>query len=110
MIKLSVMYPYAPDARFDHAYYRDVHLPMLAACMGEHLLYYSIETGLAGLQPGSPPTYVALCHLYCASVEALMAGALPHGAQFAADVANFTDIVSVQQISEVVVERSVQPR
>ncbi|WP_332875737.1 EthD family reductase [Massilia sp. S19_KUP03_FR1] len=107
MIKLSVMYPYTPDARFDHTYYRDVHLPMLAERMGQHLLYYSIEKGLGGLTPGSMPTYVALCHLYCASVEALMAGAVPHGAEFAADVANFTDIVSVQQVSEVVVERSV---
>jgi uncharacterized protein (TIGR02118 family) len=106
MIKLSVMYPYSPAARFDHDYYRDVHLPMLADRMGAHLLYYSIEKGLGGIAPGSPPAYVALCHLYCASSEALMAGAGPHGAEFAADVANFTDIVSVQQISEVVVERS----
>lgn len=106
MIKLSVMYPYLPDARFDHDYYRDVHLPMLKKRMGEHLLYYTIEKGLGGVAPGTPPAYIALCHLYCASVETLMAGVGPHAAEFGADVVNFTDIVSVQQISEVVVERS----
>lgn len=106
MIKLSVMYPHTPGARFDHDYYRDVHLPMLQQRMGAHLLYYTIEKGLNGVAPGSAPTYVALCHLYCDSMEALMGGVGPHAAEFAADVANFTDIVSVQQISEVVVERS----
>ncbi|MDQ2823808.1 MAG: EthD family reductase [Pseudomonadota bacterium] len=107
MIKLSVMYPHTAGARFDHDYYRDVHLPMLQQRMGGHLLYYTIEKGLSGIPPGSAPPYVALCHLYCASPDALLAGVGPHAAEFAADVANFTDIVSVQQISEVVVERSV---
>jgi uncharacterized protein (TIGR02118 family) len=106
MIKLSVMYPYLADARFDHDYYRDVHLPMLKDRMGGHLLYYTIEKGLGGVEPGTPPAFIALCHLYCASVEALMAGVGPHAAEFGADVVNFTDIVPVQQISEVVVERS----
>jgi uncharacterized protein (TIGR02118 family) len=107
MIKLSVMYPHTPGAGFDHAYYRDTHLPLLAERMGQHLLYYTIERGLSGVAPGSAPAYVALCHLYCDSVDALMAGTAPHAAEFSADVAHFTDIVSVQQISEVVVERSV---
>ena len=35
MIKVSVMYPNTPGARFDHAYYQDKHMPMLAASMGE---------------------------------------------------------------------------
>ena len=28
MIKVSVMYPNTPGARFDHAYYRDKHMPL----------------------------------------------------------------------------------
>jgi uncharacterized protein (TIGR02118 family) len=28
MIKVNVMYPYSEGARFDHAYYRDRHMPM----------------------------------------------------------------------------------
>jgi uncharacterized protein (TIGR02118 family) len=107
MIKLSVMYPATPGGHFDHDYYRDVHLPMLKERMGAHLLYYTIEKGLSGVEPGSAPVYVAVCHLYCASPESLMAGVGPHAEEFGADVANFTNLVSVQQISEVVVERSV---
>ena len=106
MIKLSVLYPHAPGFHFDHDYYRDVHLPMLKDRMGAHLLYYTIEKGLSGVEPGSAPAFVAMCHLYCDSVEALMAGVGPHAEEFGADVANFTNLVSVQQVSEVVVERS----
>ena len=35
MIKVSVMYPNEAGASFDHAYYRDIHMPMVAALMGE---------------------------------------------------------------------------
>ena len=35
MIKACVMYPNTEGARFDHAYYRDRHMPMLAARMSE---------------------------------------------------------------------------
>jgi uncharacterized protein (TIGR02118 family) len=106
MIKLSVMYPHAPGAHFDHDYYRDSHMPMIKQRMGASLLYYSVEKGLSGVEPGSAPAYVAVCHLVCASVQALMEGMGPHAEEFGADVVNFTDITSVQQISEVVVERS----
>ena len=36
MIKVSVMYPNTPGARFDHAYYRDTHMPLLKAKMLRH--------------------------------------------------------------------------
>ncbi len=35
MIKVSVMYPNKEGARFDHAYYRDKHMPMVKAKMGD---------------------------------------------------------------------------
>lgn len=107
MIKLSVMYPTTAGTHFDHAYYRDTHLPMIARKMGAALLYYAIEKGLSGVTPGSAPTYVAQCHLYGESVAALMAAMEAHAQEFTADVINFTDITSVLQISDVVVERSV---
>ena len=31
MIKVSVMYPNKPGARFDHDYYRDKHMPLVKA-------------------------------------------------------------------------------
>ena len=104
MIKVSVMYPAKQGARFDHDYYRDQHLPLLARLMGDVCKRYTIDKGVAGGAPGQPPTYVAMCHVYADSAEAFMAAFGPHAKQIMGDVPNFTDIKPLAQISEVVVE------
>ena len=103
MIKVSVMYPNTPGAKFNHDYYRDQHMPMVKAKMGAALKSYTVDKGLAGGAPGAPATYVAMCHLFCDSVETFQAGFGPHAKEIMADVPNYTDIAPVMQISEVVV-------
>ena len=103
MIKVSVMYPNTAGARFDHDYYRDKHMPMLKEKMGDACKSYAIDKGLAGGAPGAPAPYVGMCHIYCDSVEAFQAAFGPHAKEVMADVANFTDLQPVMQISEVVV-------
>lgn len=103
MIKVSVMYPNRPGARFDHDYYRDRHLPLVVRCMGNHLERYTIDRGLAGGMPGDPPACVAQCHLYCTSVEAFQSGFAPHADEIVGDIAHYTDIAPVLQVSEVIV-------
>lgn len=103
MIKVSVMYPNTPGARFDHDYYRDKHMPLVKARMGAHCLSYTVDKGLAGGAPGSPATYVGMCHIFCDSVESFQAGMGPHMAEIMGDIKNYTDLQPVLQISEVVV-------
>jgi uncharacterized protein (TIGR02118 family) len=103
MIKVSVMYPYTKDARFDHAYYRDKHMPMVKARMGEHCSHYTVDRGLSGGRPGVEPPYVAMCHIFSASLDAFQTGFGPHAKEITADIANYTDIAPVMQISDVVV-------
>ena len=103
MIKVSVMYPGKPGARFDHDYYRDKHMPLVASRMGEHCKSYTVEKGLAGGAPGSPAPYVAMCHIYCDSVQSFQAGMGPHMKEIMGDIKNYTDIAPVMRISEVVV-------
>jgi len=103
MIKVSVMYPYTEGVRFDHAYYRDKHMPLLKARMGDACQSYTVDKGLAGGAPGSAPTYVGMCHVFCDSVEAFQAAFGPHAKEIMADIGNYTDIAPVMQISEVVV-------
>ncbi len=105
MIKMSVMYPYTPGARFDHDYYRDQHMPMIKRLLGDACLYYTVDRGISSREPGSPPTYEAMCHIFAESVDAFRAAIAPHGADISADIANYTDIVPVRQLSEVIVER-----
>lgn len=103
MIKVSVMYPNTPGARFDHDYYRDKHMPLVKMKMGDRCKYYTIDKGLAGGAPGAPATYVAMCHIHCESVEAFQAGFGPHAKEILADIPNYTDQTPVIQISEVAV-------
>ena len=54
MIKVSVMYPNSPGARFDHEYYRDKHMPLLKARMGSSCKYYTVDKGLAAARQELP--------------------------------------------------------
>lgn len=103
MIKISIMYANTPGARFDHAYYRDKHMPLLKARMGDKCKHYTIDKGLAGGAPGAPATYVGMCHIYCESLDDFQTGFGPHAAEVMADIKNYTDIAPLVQISEVVV-------
>ncbi|ARN20189.1 EthD family reductase [Piscinibacter gummiphilus] len=106
MIKVTVMYPYTEGARFDHDYYRDRHMPMVKARLGSACAYYTVDKGLAGGAPGAPPAFVAMCAFVCESAEGYAAAVQAHGAEIRGDIAHYTDIVPVVQVSEVVVERS----
>lgn len=102
MIKVSVLYPYSEGARFDHAYYATVHMPRLQQLLGDACHGYSIDRGTGGAAPGSPPRYIAMCHIYCDSVEAFRAAFAPHAREVMADVENYTDIAPQMQFNEVV--------
>ena len=103
MIKVSVMYPNTPGVRFNHDYYRDTHMPLVKARMGDRCKYYTIDKGLAGGAPGAPATYVGMCHIFCESVADFEAGFSPHAEEILGDIPNYTDLSPVIQISEVVV-------
>ncbi len=103
MIKVSVMYPNTPGARFNHDYYRDQHMPMIQRKLGDACVRYTVDKGLAGGAPGAPATYIGMCHIFSESVESFQAGFGPHAKDIMADIANYTDIAPVMQISEVVV-------
>lgn len=94
MIRLSVLYPASDDATFDHDYYRDTHVPL--ACEVWGLDGAEIDRGVTG-------PYLAAVHFRFPSVEAMQQAMAAEGtAQVIGDVANYTNIVPVQQISEIV--------
>lgn len=106
MIKVSVMYPNSPGARFDHVYYRNKHLPLIKSRMGAALKYYAVDKGLADGEGKTPGAYVAMCHLLCNSVETYQSSFGPYAQEIRGDIRNFTDRTPIVQISEVVVENS----
>jgi len=103
MIKVSVMYPNGPDARFDAVYYRDKHMPMVKRLMGDACKYYTVDRALAtGVPPANTP-FIAMGHLFCESVEAFQAGFGPHTDEIMGDIPNYTNQTPQIQYSEVLV-------
>ena len=103
MIKVSVMYPNGPDARFDEVYYRDQHMPMVKSLMGDYCKYYAVDRAISTALPDSNAPYIAMGHLFCDSVDAFQAGFGPHSKAIMADIPNYTNQTPVIQISEVLV-------
>ena len=101
MIKVSVLYPYTEGESFDMDYYLGSHMPMVADRLGDALKGSSVEQGLAGGAPGSPPPYVAAGHLVFESVEAFQAAFGPHTAEILGDIPNYTKITPTMQIGEI---------
>ena len=101
MIRVSVLYPNAAGARLDMAYYVNRHMPMVRETLGAALKGVNVEEGLSGAEPGSPPTYLAMCHLLFDSVEAFQAAFVQHGPAILSDIPNYTNTQPTMQISQV---------
>ena len=101
MIKVSVMYPRSADYKFDMAYYLGSHMPMVRQKLGPALKGAAVDEGLGGGLPGSPPAYVAICHLLFESVDAFQLAFSIHGNAILADMPNYTNVQPALQISEV---------
>ena len=95
------MYPAGAGAKFDMNYYLNSHMPMVQAKLGASLKGTAIDEGLSGMPPGSPATYLAVCHLLFESVEIFGAEFTTHSAAILADIPNYTNTQPVIQISQV---------
>jgi uncharacterized protein (TIGR02118 family) len=101
MIKVSVFYPYSAGAAFDMNYYVTKHMPMVRQKLGAACKGMAVEQGVAGGAPGAPPTYVAMGHLLFDSADAFQKAFAPHAGEIMADIANYTKIEPVIQVSDV---------
>jgi uncharacterized protein (TIGR02118 family) len=104
VIKVSVMYPYRPGAKFDMDYYCDSHMPLVQRVLRPAIKGLAVDKGLAGGALGSTPAYVAVGHLLFDSVEEFQAAFAANGNTILADIPTYTDIEPVLQISEVMLD------
>ena len=101
MVKVSVFYPNRPGSHFDMPYYCSKHIPMVQRLLGSTLKSVAVEEGIAGATPGSPPTYLAMGHLYFESVDAFVQAWGPQAREIVDDVPNYTNCEPIIQISAV---------
>ena len=94
MIKLSVSYPSGEGTTFDHDYYSASHIPL---CQG------AFNPAKTEVDKGIDGPNAASVHFYFDSMEAMQSAlANPKMGEVLADVANYTNIAPVMQVSEVV--------
>jgi len=64
-----VLYPNSADGTFDIEYYCNTHLPFVVNLLGRCVESGSVDSGLAGGEPGEAPAFVAMGHMTFNSVE-----------------------------------------
>jgi uncharacterized protein (TIGR02118 family) len=104
VIKVSVLYPYRANAKFDMDYYCDSHMPLVERKLKPALKGIAVDKGLAGAAPGTAPAYVAMGHLLFDSVQEFEAAFASNADAILSDIPTYTDIEPVLQISEVMID------
>jgi uncharacterized protein (TIGR02118 family) len=103
MIRVTALYPNKPDAKFDFDYYLNKHAKMFVEKLTPFgFVKAEIDRGIGGIQPGSPPPYVALMSIVFNSIDDFQKFLGAHGDEIMADVPNYTNIEPQMQVSEIV--------
>ena len=101
MICTTVVYPTAPDTRFDRSYYLQRHMPMVSRRWSPFgLKQTQVIEGTKGLD-GSKPACYMIALLYWDSVEGVQR-ALAEAPEVMGDIANYTNVQPVVYVGEVV--------
>jgi uncharacterized protein (TIGR02118 family) len=106
VIKITILYPASPGARFDHDYYETVHMPLSISLLGGAMRSVTVERGVAHGGPWPEPPFRAICSFVCQSLEAYQRAFMPHMERLQRDMPNYTDIQAIIQISDIVIEHS----
>ncbi len=107
MVKISILYPLNQGSRFDFNYYVERHMPRSIQLLSSHPGFraVSVERGVGGAEPGSPPGYAAACFYTFDTAESFLAAFMPHAAELQADIPNYTDIGPQIQVNEILIEQ-----
>lgn len=100
MVVFTVLYPARDGATFDHAYYDATHIPLVKdAFTPTGLTGVQVLKGLSAGDGGAAPYLVIVNLIFrdAAALQASLGG--PRAPEVLADVARFTDIQPVTQVS-----------
>ena len=101
MITVNVLYPNKDGSKFDMNYYLTSHIPMVKRVLGGALKGCVVEQGVSGGAPGTKAEFAVLCHLRFDSVDSFQAAFGPHAPEIQNDIANYTSVQPIIQISDV---------
>ncbi|MFZ2102372.1 MAG: EthD family reductase [Oricola sp.] len=99
-VSMRVIYPVMDGTAFNHDYYRETHMTLVAEHMGDHIQSMVVTRGLAG-SPDVPPGFFAVA-TFVFEDQQTMAAALSKAGPVQSDVGNFTNTVPAILIGEVI--------
>lgn len=97
MINVFIIYPVGK--RFDWNYYLKHHLPMVRTKLKTHIVSLRVGKGEEGISP-SPLAFMCIVHMVLANKKGLDA-LKSIGPEASKDIPNFTDVMPIMQISEI---------
>ena len=101
MFKVSILYPNGEGKTFDMEYYEAKHMPMVANYLGENLMFYEIDKGIAGRTPNDKVPYLAVGYFYVKDVVQYNKAIAQNRDAIVNDFKNYTNIQPIIQISEI---------
>jgi uncharacterized protein (TIGR02118 family) len=96
MYRIAILYPKTDGTTFDHDYYRDSHMPMLAERLGDNCTSFGVDKVLDG-------PYEAIGYVHIDDLGRFGEAMNTHGAEIIGDVANYTAIAPQLVVSQIVV-------
>ena len=100
-VSLQVLYPTKNGTSFDHEYFAETHMPIVAKYLGPHIDRTSISRGLSG-GPDAPAGYHAIATMTFADQAALQS-ALAEAGPALEDIPNFFSGQPQMLVGEVIV-------
>jgi uncharacterized protein (TIGR02118 family) len=91
MLMVAVMYPGGDGTRFDHAYYKETHMPLVRRRWGPMGLQHDQVMRGQPAPDGAAPAYVTMTLLTFGSMDEFKAAAAQHGGELFGDIPNFYD-------------------
>jgi uncharacterized protein (TIGR02118 family) len=101
MIRITALYPRTPGGHFDMDYFLDEHLPMVLERFGKACKGSSVDEVVAGIAPPGPAVYQVMVQYLFESTEEFLAAFNPHAEAIGEDVANYTNLHPIIQVSEI---------
>ena len=92
MLRLTMLYRDAPNARFDFDYYVDTHMVDFKQRMAPFgLISFEVQNCISTIR-GDAPDCLCITHLDFEDRERMDAGFAQHGAEMRADFDNYTNV------------------
>ncbi len=99
MIRVQIMYPNTPAARFDVAYYQKTHIPLAKKLLKP--ISVTLDKGFAGGAPGVPAPFIMIAAMVFETLEDFQTLFAAAADELLGDIPKYTDVQPTIQISSV---------